>query len=70
MNAKTLAALSEQDGATRDQMYLELQKSVQDEAPFVIMFQAIKQVAMANKVQGYVNGASADFVFYRLVEKN
>ncbi|TGD64171.1 ABC transporter substrate-binding protein [Tabrizicola sp. WMC-M-20] len=70
VNAKTLAALSEQDAAKRDQMYLELQKSVQDEAPFVIMFQAIKQVAMADKVQGYVNGASADFVFYRLVEKN
>lgn len=70
VNAKTLAALSEQDGAKRDQMYLELQQSMQDEAPFVIMFQAIKQVAMADNVQGYVNGASADFVFYRLVEKN
>lgn len=69
INAKTMAALSEQDADKRNQMYLELQKSMQDEAPFVIMFQAIKQVAMNGKVQGYVNGASADFVFYRLVEK-
>jgi peptide/nickel transport system substrate-binding protein len=69
INAKTMAALAEQDTGKRNQMYLELQKSMQDDAPFVIMFQAIKQVAMTGKVQGYVNGASADFVFYRLVEK-
>ena len=34
------------------------------------MFQAIKQVAMADRVDGYVNGASSDYVYYRLVEKN
>jgi peptide/nickel transport system substrate-binding protein len=70
INAKTMAALAEQDTDTRNQMYLELQKSMQDEAPFVIMFQAIKQVAMSGKVSGYVNGASSDYVYYRLVEKN
>ncbi|MDP2086605.1 MAG: ABC transporter substrate-binding protein [Gemmobacter sp.] len=70
VNAKTMAALAEQDTDKRNQMYLELQKAMQDEAPFVIMFQAVKQVAMADKVQGYVNGASADYVYYRLVEKN
>ena len=69
INAKTMAALAEQDTDKRNQMYLELQKAMQDEAPFVIMFQAIKQVAMAGKVQGYVNGASSDYVYYRLVEK-
>jgi peptide/nickel transport system substrate-binding protein len=70
INAKTMAALAEQDTDKRNQMYLELQKSMQDEAPFVIMFQAIKQVAMSDKVSGYVNGASSDYVYYRLVEKN
>lgn len=70
VNAKTMAALAEQDTDKRNQMYLDLQKAMQDEAPFVIMFQAVKQVAMADKVQGYVNGASADYVYYRLVEKN
>jgi peptide/nickel transport system substrate-binding protein len=34
------------------------------------MFQAVKQVAMADNVDGFVNGATSDFVFYRLVEKN
>lgn len=70
INAKTMAALSEQNTDKRNQMYLELQKSMQADAPFVIMFQAIKQVAMSGKVKGYVNGASSDYVYYRLVEKN
>ena len=34
------------------------------------MFQASYQVAMDEDVDGYVNGATSDFVFYRLVEKN
>jgi peptide/nickel transport system substrate-binding protein len=70
VNAKTMAALAEQDTDTRNQMYLDLQQQMQAEAPFVIMFQAIKQVAMADRVDGYVNGASSDYVYYRLVEKN
>ncbi len=70
INEKTMAALSEQDPEKRLQMYVELQQAMQAEAPFVIMFQAVKQVAMAEKVDGFVNGATSDFVFYRLVEKN
>lgn len=69
MNAKTMAALGEQDAQKRLDMYLELQKETQAEAPFVIMFQAIKQVAMRDTVKGFVNGATSDYVFYRLVEK-
>lgn len=70
INAKTQAALAEQDPEKRNQMYLELQRAMQEEAPFVIMFQAVKQVAMDDRIQGFVNGAVSDFVFYRLVEKN
>ncbi|MBY5933973.1 ABC transporter substrate-binding protein [Tateyamaria omphalii] len=69
MNEKTMAALAEQDADKRLTMYLELQQETQAEAPFVIMFQAIKQVAMRDNVQGFVNGATSDYVFYRLVEK-
>jgi len=69
MNAKTMAALGEQDAQKRIDMYLELQKETQAEAPFVIMFQAIKQVAMRDNIKGFVNGATSDYVFYRLVEK-
>jgi peptide/nickel transport system substrate-binding protein len=70
INEKTMAALSEQDPEKRLQMYVELQQAMQAESPFVIMFQAVKQVAMADNVDGFVNGATSDFVFYRLVEKN
>jgi peptide/nickel transport system substrate-binding protein len=70
INEKTMAALAEQDPDKRNQMYIELQQAMQAEAPFVIMFQAVKQVAMDDRVQGFVNGAVSDFVFYRLVEKN
>ena len=69
MNAKTMAALGEQDADKRLQMYRELQQETQAKAPFVIMFQAIKQVAMRDTVKGFVNGATSDYVFYRLVEK-
>jgi len=70
INELTMAALSEQDADRRLEMYLELQREMQREAPFVIMFQAVKQVAMADNVTGFVNGSNSDFVYYRLVEKN
>ena len=69
LNEKTMAALGEQDAEKRLEMYMELQEATQAEAPFVIMFQAIKQVAMRDNVQGFVNGATSDYVFYRLVTK-
>ncbi|AUQ63677.1 ABC transporter substrate-binding protein [Phaeobacter inhibens] len=70
MNAKTKAALTEADPEKRLEMYRELQADVQQSSPIVIMFQAAYQVAMDADVSGYVNGATSDFVFYRLVEKN
>ena len=70
INDMTSAALSEGDPAKRLGMYVELQKQVQAKSPIVIMFQAAYQVAMAKNVEGYVNGATSDFVYYRLVKKN
>ncbi|ARO14173.1 putative periplasmic dipeptide transport protein dppA [Ketogulonicigenium robustum] len=70
MNALTMAALSEVDPEKRLEMYLELQREVQQESPIVVMFQAVKQVAMADDVHGFVNGASSDYVYYRLVTKD
>lgn len=69
LNTKTMAALSEQNADKRTAMYLELQEAVQTDSPIVIMFQATKQVAMNQKVKGFVNGAVSDYVFYRLVTK-
>lgn len=70
MNKQTMAALAEPDAAKRNEMYIDLQKQVQAKAPFVIMFQAVKQVGMGAQVNGFVNGATSDFVYYRLVEKD
>jgi peptide/nickel transport system substrate-binding protein len=70
LNTMTRAALAESDPAKREAMYLELQKIIQAKSPIMIMFQASYQVGMNNAVTGYVNGATSDFVFYRLVEKN
>jgi peptide/nickel transport system substrate-binding protein len=69
LNAQTTAALSEPDPDARRDMYRELQARVQESSPIVIMFQATYQVAMDEAVTGYVNGATSDFVYYRLVEK-
>ncbi|QBY01000.1 ABC transporter substrate-binding protein [Rhodophyticola sp. CCM32] len=70
MNEMTIAALVEPDPAAREEIYLDLQRRVQESSPIVIMFQASYQVAMSDAVSGYVNGATSDFVFYRLVEKS
>jgi peptide/nickel transport system substrate-binding protein len=69
LNKQTMAALSEADPERRLEMYRDLQQKVQKDSPIVIMFQAAYQVAMDDDVTGYVNGATSDFVFYRLVEK-
>ena len=70
LNERTMAALNESDPAVREEMYLELQRDIQAEAPFVIWAQATLQVAMDEDVEGYVQGATADLVFYRLVQKD
>ena len=70
LNTEVTAALAEPDQAKRNELYIDLQKKVQAESPIVIMFQAALTIAMANNVEGYVNGATSDFVYYRLVTKN
>ncbi|MEO1678678.1 MAG: ABC transporter substrate-binding protein [Pseudomonadota bacterium] len=70
LNDMTREALTESDPAKREEIYTELQKIIQVDSPIMIMFQASYQVGMSDKVSGYVNGATSDFVFYRLVEKN
>lgn len=70
MNQMTNDALTQTDPDKRLEMYIELQKRVQETSPIVIMFQAAYQVAMRSAVDGYVNGATSDFVYYRLVSKS
>lgn len=69
LNAEVTAALAEPDQDARNAAYIEIQKEAQASSPIVIMFQAALTIAMANNVDGYVNGATSDFVYYRLVTK-
>lgn len=70
INTETMAALAEPDEETRMAMYQGLQKQVQENSPIINTFQASARVAMADDVQGYVHGATSNFIYYRLVTKD
>jgi peptide/nickel transport system substrate-binding protein len=67
---ETDAAARERDPEKRKQMYLDLQKQLQDDGPFVIMFQSTEQNARRANVTGFVSGPTYDTVYYRLVTKS
>ncbi len=69
INDLTERARNELDLDTREQLYLELQRKVQRNGPFVIMFQQNEQVARRKNVKGFVSGSNFDLVFYRNVTK-
>lgn len=69
VNALTEKAAKEIDLEKRKQLYLDLQKLVQQTSPYAVMFQLNEQVAMRKNVSGYVSGANFDLVFYRNVTK-
>ena len=65
----TDAAVRERDMTKREQMYKDLQKTVMDEGPFIIMFQETKQLAERANVKNFVMGPSADVTYYNLTTK-
>jgi len=65
----TAAAAQEADEETRKADYIELQKKVLDEGPYIIMFQSISQRADRSNVKGFVQGSSADVTYYNLATK-
>jgi peptide/nickel transport system substrate-binding protein len=65
----TDAAVRERDPEKRKDMYLELQRMVQADSPFIIMFQNTEQIARRANVKGFVSGPTFDTVFYRPVTK-
>jgi peptide/nickel transport system substrate-binding protein len=66
---KADAAARERDPEKRKEMYLDLQLMLQEDSPFVIMFQSTEQVARYKNVNGFVSGPTYDTVYYRLVTK-
>lgn len=69
LTKKADAAVLERDAQKRKQMYLELQRTIQQDSAFVIMFQSTEQATMRKNVKNFVSGPTFDTVFYRLVTK-
>ena len=67
--ALTAAARKELDPDKRKEMYLTLQRNLQQDSPYVFMFQGIAQTVLRANVNGFVSGPSFDLVFYRNVTK-
>ena len=53
----------------RRQLYLDLQRKVEADSPFVMLFQATPQIAARSDVKGFVVGLSSDQVYYRSISK-
>ena len=68
--ALTAAARQELDAEKRKEMYLTLQRNLQQDSPFVFMFQNVAQAALRSNVKGFISGPSFDQVFYRDVTKS
>jgi peptide/nickel transport system substrate-binding protein len=69
MTAATKAAAEESDEAARMQAYIDLQRRLLDEGPYIIMLQSIAQRADRASVEGYVQGPSSDVTYYSLTTK-
>lgn len=69
MNALVVQARNEADPDTREELYHEIQKKLQMQSPYVIMFQQTEQAVIRDNVKGYVSGATFDLVFYRNITK-
>jgi peptide/nickel transport system substrate-binding protein len=69
ITAATDAAARERDPAKRTEMYLDLQRRLQADSPFIIMYQNVNQAAMRANVSGFVSGPTFDTVFYKGVTK-
>src|SRR3954468_2815038 len=69
LTKKTQAAVQERDAAKRVAIYQELQKTVMEASPFIVMFQQVEVPVERAQVRGLVWGPSFDNNFYRLASK-
>ena len=68
-NAAVVRARDERDPATRAQLYRDLQRRLQSEGPYVIMFQQTEQRARRRRAAALVTGPAFDQTWYRTVTK-
>ena len=69
MNAMVVKARNELDTAMREKQYHDIQRSLQENSPYAVMFQQTEQSVRRNNVNGFVSGSNFDLVFYRNVKK-
>ncbi len=69
LSKETEAAAQERDTEKRKQMYLDLQRKVEQDSAYIIMFQETKQLAQRANVKNFIWGPSADVVYYNLTTK-
>lgn len=69
LTTMTEAALLERDTETRAALYREIQRRLQRQGPFAIMFQQNIQSAMRDSVEGFVTGGAVANSFYWTVTK-
>lgn len=58
LTAETAAAMLEPDATKRAEMYVDLQKKVLADGPFIVMFQETEVVALRKNVKGFIVGPS------------
>ena len=69
LSKRTEAAVLEKDTEKRAKIYLDLQRDLQKNSPFVIMFQDIEILGKRANVNGFVIGPSFDSNFYKDITK-
>ena len=70
LTKETLSGLSEADPAKREALYLDLQKTVRDNSPFIVIYQQLGQVPVRANVKGFVPGPSWDTPVYWRTSKS
>ena len=56
--------------AERAEIYLDLQRIVQRDSPFVAMFQETEQIALRRRVSGFAAGLTSDQTLYGSIRKS
>ncbi len=69
MNAMVVEARNELDVSKREKLYHDIQRSLQEDSPYAMLFQQSEQTVRQKNVNGFVSGSNFDLVFYRNVTK-
>jgi peptide/nickel transport system substrate-binding protein len=62
-------AIHESDTGKRKAIYADIQRSLQTDSPFVVMFQQTEPVAMRSNVENWVSGPAFDTYVFRGITK-